>query len=86
MLLTLRLLDPRFSHENAQVICRQLGLTGGVPHGNAAFGQGTGNVIMDNLDCQGHEDGVTQCSANEWGDHNCHHYEDASVVCGKYLP
>ena len=45
------------------------------------FGQGTGPIWLDNVFCSGNEQFLVNCSANTIGNHNCAHYEDASVRC-----
>ena len=47
----------------------------------AAYGQGTGPILLDNLFCVGNEARLIDCPANEIGSHNCIHSEDASVRC-----
>ena len=47
----------------------------------AAFGQGSGQIVLDNLNCVGTELSLFNCSANPIGTHNCAHSEDAGVVC-----
>ena len=49
--------------------------------GNAYFGQGTGRINMDNVQCTGSENQLTSCTF--LADHNCIHSEDASVICGE---
>ena len=48
----------------------------------AAFGQGTGSIWLDNVQCAGTESRLADCPANAIGVHNCVHSEDASVRCG----
>ena len=48
---------------------------------HAEFGQGSGSIWLDNVDCTGSETSLISCQANPIGDHNCGHYEDAGVRC-----
>ena len=47
----------------------------------AAYGQGTGPIWLDNVECIGTEARLADCPANAIGSHNCIHFEDASVRC-----
>ena len=47
----------------------------------AAFGQGTGPILLDNLACTGNEARLFDCPNNGIGVHNCAHSEDAGAVC-----
>ena len=47
----------------------------------AAYGAGSGQIWLDDLNCPAHSSSLDQCSGWSWGTHNCGHYEDASVVC-----
>lgn len=47
----------------------------------AQFGQGTGPIWLDNVDCAGHESDIAKCDHPAWGEHNCVHSEDAGVSC-----
>jgi len=48
----------------------------------AAFGRGSGEIVMNNVQCQGDEQKLVNCSHSPV--HNCDHSEDASVSC-KFL-
>ena len=45
----------------------------------AAFGQGTGLIHLDDLMCDGTEDSLFECVFDPT--HNCAHSEDAGVIC-----
>ena len=45
----------------------------------AAFGQGSGSILMDDVACTGSEHTLTACSYIT--SHNCGHGEDAGVQC-----
>lgn len=47
----------------------------------AYFGEGTGIIAMDDVDCSGAESQLTLCSHTI--SHNCGHSEDASVRCSQ---
>lgn len=49
--------------------------------GNAHFGQGTGPIFLDDVTCTGNEDSITTCSFAGYGQSDCDHTEDASVIC-----
>ncbi|NXT12589.1 DMBT1 protein, partial [Prunella fulvescens] len=67
---------------DAQVVCRQLGCGRAVAAlGSAYFGQGSGDIVLDNVGCSGNEVSLLRCNHTGWRIHNCGHYEDASVVC-----
>ena len=74
--------DDRFGSEDAAVVCRQLGYTGGEAHLRAAFGAGTGTIWMDEVQCAGSESRLADCPFAGWGLHNCRHSEDVGVSCG----
>ncbi|XP_064032270.1 LOW QUALITY PROTEIN: deleted in malignant brain tumors 1 protein-like [Pogoniulus pusillus] len=80
--------DDDWSFPEAAVVCRQLGCGAALSaHGGAHFGPGSGPIWLDNVECSGSEAALSQCPARPWGDNNCGHGEDASVVCtGKLCP
>ncbi|XP_048584889.1 deleted in malignant brain tumors 1 protein-like isoform X2 [Nematostella vectensis] len=74
--------DDSWDISDAQVVCRQLGYPGAVSSpGRAHFGQGYGQIWMDEVRCRGSESFLSMCSHFGWGRHDCSHSEDAGVVC-----
>ncbi|XP_078031299.1 uncharacterized protein LOC117256974 [Epinephelus lanceolatus] len=74
--------DDSWGLAHAQVVCRQLGCGRAVEAPQRAhFGQGTGQIWLDNLQCSGNETLITHCTHQGFGSHNCHHGEDAGVIC-----
>ena len=48
---------------------------------HAHFGQGSGNIVLDDLGCSGSETSLFDCSHSGVNSHNCGHSEDAGVTC-----
>ncbi|KAI8506522.1 Leucine-rich repeat-containing protein 15 [Branchiostoma belcheri] len=67
---------------DANVVCRHLGYSDAVrPTHNALFGQGSGRIWLEDVNCTGIETSLSQCRHPGWGVHNCEHSDDAGVVC-----
>ena len=47
----------------------------------ARFGQGTGQIWLDELVCTGTEARLVDCGHSPFGTHNCGHNEDAGTRC-----
>ena len=45
------------------------------------FGAGTGEIVMDDVNCEGSEISLRDCPHLGPGQHNCEHHEDVSVKC-----
>ncbi|NXJ34820.1 DMBT1 protein, partial [Ciconia maguari] len=74
--------DDSWDFTDAKVVCRQLdcGMVVSAPQ-RAYFGQGQGQIWMDDVHCMGTEAALSECRTKGWGVHGCEHGEDASVVC-----
>ncbi|XP_019641566.1 PREDICTED: deleted in malignant brain tumors 1 protein-like [Branchiostoma belcheri] len=72
----------RFNMNDADVVCRMLGYPNATQVRNGAyFGQGTGPIYMDDLQCDGNETSLFNCSYAGWTIHDCDHGQDVGVVC-----
>eukprot|EP00057_Strongylocentrotus_purpuratus_P024066 XP_011678540.1 PREDICTED: neurotrypsin-like [Strongylocentrotus purpuratus] len=69
--------DDTWASEESQVVCQQLGYSGNAEtHAKAAFGQGTGTIWLDDVNCIGDETSLSLCTHRDWGTNDCSHAED----------
>ena len=74
--------DNSWNVNDADVVCHQLGYNGALSApGDAAFGLGTIQIWLDDLQCVGDETSISECSHRGWGVHSCRHSKDAGAVC-----
>ncbi|XP_033182013.1 uncharacterized protein LOC113157116 isoform X2 [Anabas testudineus] len=79
--------DDSWDLNDAMVVCRELrcGTALSAPQ-SAKFGEGTGQIWLDDVTCSGSESFLTECQHSGFGKHNCKHNEDAGVICSVTFP
>ena len=74
--------DDGWNLNDAQVVCTELGHVEAIAAEHSAFyGEGSGQIWLDDVNCVGTEETIKDCSHNGWGFHNCSHEKDASANC-----
>ena len=74
--------DDGWDLNDAQVVCNELEFgTAIAARHNATYGQGDGQIWLDNLECYGTEQSIRACSHRGWGAKNSTHSKDAGVHC-----
>ena len=72
--------DTHWDGLEAGVVARELGCVAlSAPRG-AYFGQGTGDILLDQVRCYGHEHKLSHCRRSGIGINSCTHSQDASVI------
>ena len=74
--------DNGWDINDAHVVCNQLYLGGARNARHSAFyGQSSGKIWLDGLNCTGTEKSIEQCPHNGWGTQSCNHSKTAGVKC-----
>lgn len=74
--------DNGWSINEENVACRQLGFTEAYSYDvSASFGNATGPIMLDKVDCKGSEHYLAHCDHNGWLNHDCTHEQDVGVSC-----
>ena len=76
--------DDGWGIQDANVVCRSLGFPGASAAVSfAGFGQGTGDIVLDDVTCRGTETSILDCGNRGLGVNDCRHTEDAGVRCNR---
>ncbi|XP_070543452.1 scavenger receptor cysteine-rich type 1 protein M160-like isoform X2 [Ptychodera flava] len=71
--------------DNAEVVCRQLSLGSAVSVAmdSRQYGEGSGPILMDDVECDGNERTLGQCQMHHLGigHSDCSHEEDVGIRC-----
>ncbi|PFX28995.1 Scavenger receptor cysteine-rich type 1 protein M130 [Stylophora pistillata] len=74
--------DVSWDMNDANVACRQLNFTGAsYVNVSATYGQGSGPIWRDRINCQGSESSLFDCPFTQEGFGYCSHSQDSAVVC-----
>ena len=67
---------------DAEIVCKELDFGPAIDAKSEAFyGQGSGPIWLENLQCIDTDTSISHCSHSIWGNNNCSHNEDAGVWC-----
>ncbi|XP_041475666.1 deleted in malignant brain tumors 1 protein-like [Lytechinus variegatus] len=74
--------DDWWDLRDARVVCRMLGFDGALEApGSARFGQSSGRVLLNYVNCEGSEDNLAYCAHAGIERYSCSHSRDAGAIC-----
>ena len=74
--------DDSWDVTDADVVCHMLGYPSAeAAPPRAAYGEGSGDILLTRVDCNGMERSIFECPHSGLSVPNCDHSEDAGVVC-----
>ncbi|XP_051896722.1 deleted in malignant brain tumors 1 protein-like [Pristis pectinata] len=77
--------DDSWDLVDAHVVCRQLGCGYALQDKLPGYcGRSSGPVWLDEVRCSGNESCLWECPSAPWGEHDCSHKEDVTVMCSEH--
>ena len=74
--------DDEWGMQEADVTCREMNCGNGISvKYESFFGKGQDQILLDDVECTGHEKSLSECPHRGFGEHDCDHNEDAGVIC-----
>ena len=70
--------DDRWDNTDADVVCKQLGLS--LTGSAVSFGSGTGTILLDEVNCTAGKSNIFDYYHAGFENHDCSHREDARVI------
>ncbi|XP_041831255.1 deleted in malignant brain tumors 1 protein-like [Melanotaenia boesemani] len=78
--------DDMWDIRDAQVVCRAMDCgTAQTTKALGFFGEGQGDILLDDVNCFGNETSLLHCRRPPFGENNCGHGEDAGVICSSTI-
>lgn len=74
--------DDGWDLSEAAVVCREIGCGDAIEvKSSAYFGEGSGQIWMDDVNRSGNESALSKCEYHELELNDCNHSEDVGVIC-----
>ena len=74
-----------FDENDAAVVCRQAGYGPPIRYWIDPSHRRHGRIWLDDLECLGTENTLSECRSSSWGDTNCDHTQDIFIECAGML-